>query len=90
MDASCLISEPQALAKYAIHGIAPASAAKPRSAQEAAEIVRFAAAEKLAVIPCGNRSKLDLGATPLRYDIEFPSHAEVFAIVQFPCDDMFG
>jgi hypothetical protein len=28
--------------------------------------------------------------TPLRYDIEFPSHAEVFAIVQFPCDDMFG
>jgi glycolate oxidase FAD binding subunit len=69
MDASCLISEPQALAKYAIHGIAPASAAKPRSAQEAAEIVRFAAAEKLAVLPCGNRSKLDLGPPPLRYDI---------------------
>ena len=69
MDPSCVISEPQALAKYAIHGIAPGSAAKPRSALEAADIVRFAAAEKLAVIPCGNRSKLDLGATPLRYDI---------------------
>ena len=42
MDASCVISEPEALAKYAIHGVAPGSAAKPRSAQEAAEIVRFA------------------------------------------------
>ena len=69
MDASRIVSEPQALAKYAIHGIAPGSAAKPQSAQEAAEVVRFAATEKLALIPCGNRTKLDLGASPLRYDI---------------------
>jgi glycolate oxidase FAD binding subunit len=69
MDASRIVSEPQVLAKYAIHGIAPGSAAKPESAQEAAEVVRFAATEKLAVIPCGNRTKLDLGAPPLRYDI---------------------
>jgi FAD/FMN-containing dehydrogenase len=69
MDASRLISDPKALAKYAIHGIVPRSAAKPRSAQEAAEVVRFAASEKLAVVPCGNRTKLDLGAPPLRYDI---------------------
>src|SRR5262249_40359184 len=69
MDASRVVSEPQTLAKYAIHGIAPGSAAKPRSAQEAAKVVRLAATAKLAVIPCGNRTKLDLGSPPLRYDI---------------------
>jgi glycolate oxidase FAD binding subunit len=69
MDASRMISDPTALAKYVIHGVVPGSAAKPTSAQEAAEVVRYAATEKLAVVPCGNRTKLDLGAPPLRYDI---------------------
>jgi glycolate oxidase FAD binding subunit len=69
LDPSRIVTEPSALAAYAIHGVTPSAAARPTSAQEAAEMVRFAAAEKLTIIPCGNRTKLALGAAPSRYDI---------------------
>src|SRR5277367_6552378 len=54
---------------YAIDGIAPTALAKPASAEQAAEIIRFAAKEKLAVIPVGARTKLFLANTPPRYDV---------------------
>ena len=69
LDPSRVRTDASALAAYAIHGIAPAAAAKPTSVQEAAEVVRYAVTEKLAVIPCGNRTKLDIGAPPSRYHI---------------------
>src|SRR5271166_3915129 len=61
-------SEPE-LQEYSIAGRAPAAVVKPQSAEEVAEIVRLAAAEKLAVVCCGSRSKLDLGMPPQRYDL---------------------
>jgi FAD/FMN-containing dehydrogenase len=54
---------------YAIDGIAPTAFAKPASAEQAAEIVRFAAKENISVIPVGVRSKLFCAPTPLRYDV---------------------
>ena len=57
------------VASYAIDGIAPSAIARPASAEEAAEIVRFATKEGFAVIPTGARTKLSIGATPTRYDI---------------------
>jgi glycolate oxidase FAD binding subunit len=54
---------------YAIEGAVPSAVAKPASAAEAAEIIRFAAKEKLAVIPTGAHTKLSIGARPSRYDI---------------------
>lgn len=54
---------------YSADEILPIAVAKPASAEEVAEIVRFAALEKLAIIPCGNRTKLGIGAPPSRYDI---------------------
>jgi glycolate oxidase FAD binding subunit len=54
---------------YAIDGFVPAAVAKPVSVEEAAEVVRFAVKEKLAVVPVGGRTKLSIGATPVRYDI---------------------
>ena len=54
---------------FAIAGHAPMAALKPGTAEEVAEIVGFAVAEKLAVVPCGSRSKLDLGIPPQRYDL---------------------
>ena len=57
------------LKEFAIAGRAPIAVLKPRSAEEVAEITRFAAAEKLAVVACGSRSKLDLGMPPQRYDL---------------------
>jgi glycolate oxidase FAD binding subunit len=69
LDASRVTTDPSTLSSYAIHGMTPSAAAKPASAEEAAEIVRFAIAEKLSIIPSGNRTKLELGAPPAPYDI---------------------
>src|SRR5258708_4630518 len=57
------------LQEFAIAGRAPMAVLKPRSAEEVAEIVSFAATEKLAVTACGSRSKLELGMPPQRYDL---------------------
>ncbi|HXC47874.1 MAG TPA: FAD-binding oxidoreductase [Candidatus Sulfotelmatobacter sp.] len=57
------------LRDFAIGGRTPMAVLQPRSAEEAAEIVSFAAAEKLAVVACGSRSKLELGMPPQRYDL---------------------
>jgi FAD/FMN-containing dehydrogenase len=54
---------------YAIDGIAPTALAKPASAGQASEIVRFAAKENLSVIPVGARTKLFCAPTPVRYDV---------------------
>jgi len=57
------------LLEYAIDGMVPGAIVRPASAPEAAEVVRFAIAEKLALIPSGSRSKLELGMPPARYDL---------------------
>lgn len=54
---------------WAIAGRTPQVVVRPRRAEEVAEIVRFAAAEKLAVVCCGSRSKLAMGMPPRRYDL---------------------
>ena len=62
-------SSPQECAAYAVDEIVPAAVATPSSAEQVAAIVRFAAKENLAVIPCGSCSKLSIGMPPSRYDI---------------------
>jgi glycolate oxidase FAD binding subunit len=66
---SHVISEPSYLAPYAIDGRAPAAAVKAGSREEISEIVKFCAAEQLAIVPCGARSKISMGAVPNRYDL---------------------
>jgi glycolate dehydrogenase FAD-binding subunit len=67
--ASHISIDPAVCAEYSIDGLSPLAVAKPVSAEHAAEILRFALLEKLAVIPCGNRTKLSIGMPPSRYDI---------------------
>jgi len=57
------------LQDFAICGRAPLAVLKPRSPGEVAEIVSFAVPEKLALVACGSRSKLELGMPPQRYDL---------------------
>ena len=57
------------LQDFAIDGRTPMAVLQPRSGEEVAEIVKFAAAEKLAVVACGSRSKLEVGMPPRRYDL---------------------
>jgi glycolate oxidase FAD binding subunit len=58
-----------ALSPYAIDEHKPSIAVKPATSEETAEVVRFALKENLAIIPCGSRSKLQIGNIPARYDI---------------------
>jgi glycolate oxidase FAD binding subunit len=69
LGASSVLSDPAARASYAVDEIIPSAVAKPASPEEAAEVVRFAALEKLALIPSGARTKLQIGRPPARYDI---------------------
>ncbi|HYL84708.1 MAG TPA: FAD-binding oxidoreductase [Candidatus Angelobacter sp.] len=69
IESSHVSTDPQVCAGYDVDEIVPAAVATPASAEEAAEIVRFAALEKLALIPCGNRTKLGIGMPPARYDL---------------------
>jgi glycolate oxidase FAD binding subunit len=64
-----VIGDSAKLAVYEIDGLAPAAAVKVGSRDEISEIVKFCAAEKLAIVPCGARSKLPMGAPPARYHI---------------------
>jgi glycolate dehydrogenase FAD-binding subunit len=64
-----VVSSEEELAEYVVDGIVPGAIVKPHSAEEAAEVMRFAAADKLALIPVGSRSKCDIGMPPERYDI---------------------
>lgn len=64
-----VISDPAGLVAYAIGGKVPSAAIRPESAAHVAEVVRFAVAEKLAIVPCGARTKLDMGAAPRQYDL---------------------
>jgi glycolate oxidase FAD binding subunit len=64
-----VVSAEEELAEYVVDGFVPGAIVKPQSAEEAAEVVRFAAADKLALIPLGSRSKCDIGMPPARYDI---------------------
>jgi FAD/FMN-containing dehydrogenase len=67
--ASNVIGDPEQLVGYAIDGKVPAAAVRPGCREETSEIVKFAAADKLAIVPCGARSKLAMGAPPSRYDV---------------------
>lgn len=57
------------LAGYEVDGMRPAGAVFAKSPEEIAELLKFAASEKLAVIPCGARTKLGIGMPPARYHI---------------------
>jgi glycolate oxidase FAD binding subunit len=69
VGAQNVVTSPAKLSAYSVDGIAPQIAARPASAEEVSELVKFAAAEKLAVIPIGARTKLGIGMPPARYDL---------------------
>ena len=69
IGASQVIADRATCSQYTVDEIIPSAVAKPTSAEQVAEIVRFTAVEKLALIPCGHRTKLEIGMPPSRYDI---------------------
>ena len=57
------------IAARGLCGVQPTAVVQPADAAQIAQILRFAAAEKLAVIPTGGCTKLGIGSPPARYDI---------------------
>jgi glycolate oxidase FAD binding subunit len=64
-----VIADPAQLATYEIDGMHPSTALQPESTAQIADIIKFAAAEKLGVIATGGRTKLNIGLPPKRYDL---------------------
>ena len=64
-----VVTDAAEIAAREVCGVRPAVVVRPADAAQVAEIVRFAAAEKLAVIPTGGCTKLGIGSPPARYDI---------------------
>jgi glycolate oxidase FAD binding subunit len=64
-----VINDPSQLVFYEVDGKKPDVAVRPGSREEVADIVKFAAAENLAVIATGARTKLGVGLPPQRYDV---------------------
>src|SRR5579884_2399265 len=57
------------LSAYEVDCGTPSAALLPKSAEEVSEILRFACAERLAVIPIGGKSHLGIGMPPRHYDL---------------------
>jgi len=64
-----VISESPELSAYEIGGHRPQAVVRPGSGEEVAQIVKFAFSEKLAMVPCGARTKLSMGLPPRQYDL---------------------
>lgn len=64
-----IVADAQARANLSVDGKAPKLVVYPSSAEQVAEVLRYAAAQDLAVIPCRNATKLAMGNPPRRYDI---------------------
>jgi len=64
-----IIADPARLHAYRVSGKTPAIAVQPGADHEVTEIVRFAAKEKLALIPTGSGSKLSMNISVPRYDL---------------------
>jgi glycolate oxidase FAD binding subunit len=64
-----VLADSASLAAYDVDGRRPSAALLPNSVAEVAEILRFASAEHLAVVPVGGKTHLHIGMPPHRYDL---------------------
>ena len=64
-----VLTDPADLKARQVDGKLPSAVVHPAEVAQVAEILHFAASEKLAVIPCGGCTKLGIGSPPSRYDI---------------------
>jgi glycolate oxidase FAD binding subunit len=64
-----VLADATEISARAVCGVRPSVVVRPADAAQIAEILRFAASEKLAVIPTGGCTKLEIGLPPARYDM---------------------
>lgn len=64
-----VVADGDMLASYDMDGLSPAAAVFPSDTAQVSEIVKYASAESLSVIPAGSGTKLALGRSPEKADI---------------------
>jgi glycolate oxidase FAD binding subunit len=64
-----VIEDPEKLKSLAVEGVIPRVLVSPGTIDETSKVVAYACAEKLAVIPIGNGTKMGLGGIPKQADI---------------------
>jgi glycolate oxidase FAD binding subunit len=64
-----VITDAASLEAYEVDGHRPSAALQPSSVADIAETLRFASAERLAVIPIGGRTHLHIGMPPHPYEL---------------------
>lgn len=74
-------------AAFAVDGFVPEAAVAPSSYEQVAEVIRYAAAQGLAVIPWGGGRHMHLGNVPRRYDLAL-SLSRLTGIVEYEPADL--
>jgi glycolate oxidase FAD binding subunit len=69
VGSSHAVTDPVELSPYSIGAQLPGAAVRPGSSAEVVEIVKFAAGERLAIVPMAARTKLSVGMPPTRYGL---------------------
>jgi glycolate dehydrogenase FAD-binding subunit len=69
VGAARVVADSESCAKLSIEAQAPKLVVYPSSAEQVAEVLRYAAAQGLALIACRNATKLGIGNPPRRYDV---------------------
>jgi glycolate oxidase FAD binding subunit len=64
-----VVTDLEDLAARQVDHLRPSAIVRPADAAQTAEVVRFAAREKVALIPCGGGTKLGIGDPPERYEL---------------------
>lgn len=73
--------------RYAVDGLAPAAVVEPHTPEQVCEIVRWARAERAALLPVGSGCLLGLGGIPERLDVAV-SLARLNAVLHYDPGDL--
>jgi glycolate oxidase FAD binding subunit len=73
--------------RYSVDGLVPQAIVEPGTYEEVAEVVRYAHAEGLAVIPWGGGTHMHIGNLPRRYDIAL-SLARLNKVIEHEAADL--
>ena len=87
VGAARVAGDEKTCASFCVDGRTPRLVVYPPSADQTAEVLRYASRERLAVIPCRNGSKLALGNPPREYDIAL-SMKEMNRVWHYEPDDL--
>jgi len=90
VGAGRVLTDSAALAEYEIDGRRPSATLRPGTVAEITEILRFASAERLALVSVGGKTHLHIGMPPHKYDFALDVSAMNHMLAYEPRDLTLG